>query len=99
MSTAALTAEQNILASGSDALLQRAGDAVAAADRVLQYAKAGVRAKIQEAGSVDATHRAHNIYKQLLAEYQPPPMDEAIADELDDYVERRIAEGGIATDF
>lgn len=62
MSTAALTAEQNILASGSDALLQRAGDAVAAADRVLQYAKAGVRAKIQEAGSVDAAqHAAHGL--------------------------------------
>ncbi len=62
MSTAALTAEQNILASGSEALLQRAGDAVAAADRVLQFAKAGVRAKVQEASSVDAAqHAAHGL--------------------------------------
>ena len=53
----------------------------------------------QEDGSMDATQRAHKIYKQLLAEYQPPPMDPAIADELDDYVDRRIAEGGIPTDF
>ncbi|MDP7547546.1 MAG: trimethylamine methyltransferase family protein, partial [Alphaproteobacteria bacterium] len=53
----------------------------------------------QEAGSVDATQRAHKIYQQLLAEYKPPPMDPAVAEELDDYVDRRIAEGGIATDF
>ena len=53
----------------------------------------------QEDGAIDATQRAHGIYKQLLLDYQPPPMDQAIADELDDYVDRRIAEGGIATDF
>lgn len=53
----------------------------------------------QEDGARDATQRAHKIYQQLLADYQPPPMDPAIADALDDYVDRRIAEGGIATDF
>jgi (2S)-methylsuccinyl-CoA dehydrogenase len=62
MSTAALTAEQNILASGSDTFLERAGDAVAAADRVLQSAKTGVRTKIEDAGSIDAAqHAAHGL--------------------------------------
>ena len=45
-------------------------------------------------GSLDATQRAQKIYKQLLAEYQPPPIDAAIEEELDAFVERRIAEGG-----
>jgi len=48
----------------------------------------------EEAGSLDATTRAHKIYKQLLADYQPPAMDPAIAEELDQFVERRISEGG-----
>jgi (2S)-methylsuccinyl-CoA dehydrogenase len=62
MSTAALTAEQNILASGSDTFLERTGDAVAAADRVLQSAKTGVRTKIEDAGSIDAAqHAAHGL--------------------------------------
>ncbi|MDP6565351.1 MAG: trimethylamine methyltransferase family protein [Alphaproteobacteria bacterium] len=52
-----------------------------------------------EAGAVDATRRAHGVYRQILADYQPPPMDPAIAEELDDYVDRRIAEGGVPTDF
>ena len=47
-----------------------------------------------EDGAVDATHRAHRIYKQLLAEYEPPAMEPAIAEELDDFVERRLREGG-----
>ncbi len=53
----------------------------------------------QEAGSVDATWRAHEIYKQLLRDYEAPPLDQSVAEELDDYVERRIAEGGVPTDF
>jgi len=62
MSTAALKAEPDILSAGPDALLQRASDAVASADRVLQSAKAGVRAKVQEAGSIDAAqHAAHGL--------------------------------------
>ncbi len=62
MSTAALKAEQDILSAGPDALLQRASDAVASADRVLQAAKAGVRAKVAEAGGIDAAqHAAHGL--------------------------------------
>ncbi len=47
-----------------------------------------------EDGSLDATRRANRLYKQLLADYQPPPLDPAIGEELDAFVERRIAEGG-----
>ncbi len=52
-----------------------------------------------EDGAVDATWRAHGIYKRLLEDYEAPPLDAAVAEELDAYVDRRIAEGGIPTDF
>ncbi len=48
----------------------------------------------QDAGSLDATQRAHRLYKQILADYQPPPLDPAIREELHVFVERRKAEGG-----
>ena len=38
--------------------------------------------------------RANRIWKAILAEYEPPPMDEAIRDELADFVARRKREGG-----
>ncbi len=47
-----------------------------------------------EAGSLDATQRANAIWKQALAEFEPPPMDEAVAAELTEFVARRTAEGG-----
>jgi len=43
----------------------------------------------QEAGSQDAAQRANRIWKQLLAEYQQPAIEPAIAEELSDYVARR----------
>ena len=51
-----------------------------------------------EDGSVDATWRAHRIYKEVLADYQEPPMDPGIREELDAFVERRIAEGGASAE-
>ncbi len=48
----------------------------------------------QEAGALDATQRANRIYKQLLANYQAPPLDPAIVEELDAFVTRRKAEIG-----
>jgi len=45
-------------------------------------------------GGKDATARAGEIVAKTLAEYQPPPLDEAIRAELDDYVARRRAELG-----
>ena len=53
----------------------------------------------QEAGSPEAAGRAHSLYHQLLQSYTPPPLDEAIADELTEFVARRVEEGGVATDY
>jgi len=53
----------------------------------------------QEAGSPEAAGRAHSLYQQLLTSYTPPPLDEAIAEELIEFVARRVEEGGVATDY
>ena len=47
-----------------------------------------------EAGARDATHRANEIWKRELAAFEEPPLDDAIAAELDEFVTRRTAEGG-----
>ena len=51
------------------------------------------------AGGVWTPDRAHGVYKSILAEFEPPPMDAAIRDELAAFVDRRKAEGGAPTDF
>jgi len=53
----------------------------------------------QSAGSPQAWQKANAVYKQALAEYVAPPLDPAIADEIDAFVARRIEEGGEKTDF
>ena len=53
----------------------------------------------EQAGGVWTAERAHAVFKRILAEFEPPPMDEAIRDELAAFVERRRAEGGAPTDF
>jgi trimethylamine--corrinoid protein Co-methyltransferase len=45
-----------------------------------------------EDGARTATERANHVWKQLLAEYEPPPLDEGAAEAIDDYVERRRRE-------
>jgi trimethylamine--corrinoid protein Co-methyltransferase len=52
-----------------------------------------------EAGSPTAVERANRVWKERLAGYQEPPMDPAIREELNAFVDRRIAEGGAPTDF
>ena len=47
-----------------------------------------------EEGARDATTRANEVWKRVLAEFEPPPLDDAIAAELAEFVERRTAEGG-----
>ncbi|MDE2383263.1 MAG: trimethylamine methyltransferase family protein [Alphaproteobacteria bacterium] len=51
------------------------------------------------AGSPQAWQKANQVYKQALAEYQKPPMDEAVHEELKAFVDRRKREGGAPTDF
>jgi trimethylamine--corrinoid protein Co-methyltransferase len=43
----------------------------------------------KEAGSIDIAVRANTMWKQLLAEYEQPPLDPAIDDALDEYVIKR----------
>jgi trimethylamine--corrinoid protein Co-methyltransferase len=45
-------------------------------------------------GGVDAAHRAERIYKQRLEEYEPPPLEDAIRAELEEFVNRRRVELG-----
>ena len=45
-----------------------------------------------EAGAHDATVRATGIWKKLLGEYQPPPLDAAVREAVAAYVARRSAE-------
>jgi trimethylamine--corrinoid protein Co-methyltransferase len=42
-----------------------------------------------EHGSVDATTRAHGIWRQLLDEYEAPPLDHAVDEAMVDFVARR----------
>jgi trimethylamine--corrinoid protein Co-methyltransferase len=53
----------------------------------------------EEAGSPEVPSKANRIWKELLASYEPPPMDEAIREELEAFVARRVAEGGVPTDY
>jgi trimethylamine--corrinoid protein Co-methyltransferase len=50
-------------------------------------------------GAIWTAERAHNTAFEILAEFEAPPMDIAIKDELNDFVDRRISEGGAPTDF
>ena len=53
----------------------------------------------EEAGSPELPSKANRMWKELLAAYEPPPMDPAIREELDAFVARRVAEGGVPTDY
>lgn len=46
----------------------------------------------QEDGARTATERANRIWKQLLAEYEPPPLQPSAAEALDAFVDRRKRE-------
>ena len=50
-----------------------------------------------EAGARNATQRATGIWKKLLAEYVPPPLDPAIKEAIEAYVARRTIELGCAS--
>ena len=45
-------------------------------------------------GGKDATARAGEIVEKTLADYERPPIDEAVLEELEDFVARRRAELG-----
>jgi trimethylamine--corrinoid protein Co-methyltransferase len=49
----------------------------------------------RQAGAVDAAHRAHRIWKQLLADYVPPPIDPAIDEALKACRQAARGSGGV----
>ena len=53
----------------------------------------------EDAGKPEAPSKANTIAKDLLRSYEPPPMDAAVREELEAFVARRHAEGGVPTDF
>jgi len=50
-------------------------------------------------GAVWTQERAHRIYKQIIAEFEAPPMNGDHQEELRRFVARRKQEGGAPTDF
>ncbi len=48
----------------------------------------------RDSGAVGATERAHRIYKETLARYEPPAMDPARLEEIDSFIAKRTEEGG-----
>ena len=53
----------------------------------------------EAAGAVWTPERAHAMFKEIIGSFEAPPMDEAIREELADFVARRKSEGGAPTDF
>ncbi len=53
----------------------------------------------EAAGAIWTAERAHSTFKRILDEFEAPPMDMAIREELGAFVARRKAEGGAPTDF
>jgi trimethylamine--corrinoid protein Co-methyltransferase len=48
-------------------------------------------------GSEELPQRANRIWKDLLAQYEQPPLDQGIHEALEAFVARRKAEGGVPT--
>jgi trimethylamine---corrinoid protein Co-methyltransferase len=53
----------------------------------------------QEAGSPEAAQKANQLVKLFLREYQEPPLDAAHREELEEFVARRVSEGGVPVDY
>ena len=52
-----------------------------------------------DAGRPNTYDHANRVFKEKLASYERPPIDPAVEEELDAFVAKRKAEGGVATDF
>jgi trimethylamine---corrinoid protein Co-methyltransferase len=52
-----------------------------------------------EAGRPDSARRAVELAHAFLGAYEPPPMDPSVGEELAAFVARRVAEGGVPTDY
>jgi trimethylamine---corrinoid protein Co-methyltransferase len=47
-----------------------------------------------ESGALDATTRANRLWKRVVSEFEPPPLDPAVSAAIDDFIGRRTASGG-----
>jgi len=52
-----------------------------------------------DAGRPTTYDHANRVFKEKLETYERPPIDPAVEEELDAFVAKRKAEGGVATDF
>ena len=52
-----------------------------------------------EAGRPEAKAKANRVAREILDGYERPSIDDAVEAELRDYVDRRVAEGGVETDY
>ncbi len=52
-----------------------------------------------ESGAPTTDQHMATVSRRLLDDYEPPAMDDDRRAELDDFVARRVGEGGVATDF
>ena len=50
----------------------------------------------QEAGGRIATERAHDLWQQVLARFEPPDVDPGTVEAIDAFIARRVEEGGAA---
>jgi trimethylamine--corrinoid protein Co-methyltransferase len=53
----------------------------------------------QDAGSPEAVQKANQLVKLFLGEYHQPHMPSERLEELDEFVARRVAEGGVPVDY
>ncbi len=51
-----------------------------------------------EEGSQRADERATDVWQKKLADYQAPPLDDAVRQSMQEFVDRRVNEGGAAPD-
>jgi len=52
----------------------------------------------KEAGSPQCWQKANAIWKQALQDYEEPPIDDAVVEELDAFIARRVEAGGVGAD-
>ena len=50
-----------------------------------------------DAGSKDSASRANEIFKRNLSDYQKPPMDQSIEEQIQEFVDKRTLKAGVQT--
>ena len=53
----------------------------------------------EESGRLEAHHRAEALAKTIVAAHTEPPFDLERRRQLDEFLARRVAEGGVPTDY